>query len=158
METGGGVVKDNYLSANFIIVRWKKRFSEELDKIKRVRQHGATQRMTERENLTFIYRSNYCRTYYWWHPSSRGANLGGFPSVNRVCEFHEKKNQKYQWDTQRSDWLGLSNHGANPERFKNSYLQHHDQTGLKAQPASYPGDLGGGADGGREAEVCNRLP
>lgn len=57
-------VKDNYLSANFIIARRKKRFWEELHKIKHVRQQGATQRMTKRENLACTYRGNLCLTYY----------------------------------------------------------------------------------------------
>jgi hypothetical protein len=99
--------------------------------------------MTKRENLAFIYRGNLCRTYHWWHPSSCGADLAGFPSVNRV-RISRKEKINVSGVAQRSDWLGLSNHGANPERFKNSYLQHHDQTGLKAQPASYSEDWGGG--------------
>ena len=99
--------------------------------------------MTKRENLAFIYRGNLCRTYYWWHPSSCGADLAGFPSVNRVrISRGKKKTKNISGVAQRSDWLGLGNHGANPERFKNSYLHHHDQIGLKAQPASYPGDWG----------------
>lgn len=146
-------VKDNYLSANFIIVRRKKRFLEELHKIKHVRQHGATQRMTKRENLAFVYRGNLCRTYYWWHPSSCGADLVSWvPQCEPRANFTKRKTKNISGVAQRSDWLGLSNHGANPERFKNSYLQHHDQTGLKAQPASYPGDWEGGGGGLVEEE------